>query len=172
MDATVIASLVGFGAAVVTALVASALTRRRLREELQSTFRGELARKQVAACEALWSALESTSFSLGSARVIQGEADAHTVELGTARELMQKVTTVFYSSHGLFLSRRVRTALFDLRDFTKDELLTQTSESQRVPISKNKAERFRSKATALRIALRAEIGVEDLGAAREIAKDG
>ncbi len=41
-----------------------------------------------------------------------------------------------------------------------------------VSISKTKAQKFRSKATRLRIALRAEIGVEDLAAAREIATEG
>ena len=172
MDATVIASLVGFASAVVTALIASALTARRLRHELQSAYRGELARKQVAACEALWSALESTSFTPGANRVVEGEADDFTVNLPAARELVQEMTAVFYSAHGLFLSRQVRTALFEFRRFVTEEFPIQSADSERVSISKTKAQKFWSKATALRIALRAEIGVEDLAAAREIATEG
>jgi hypothetical protein len=93
------------------------------------------------------------------------------VNCDAALELLERVTKVFYSSHGLFLSRQVRKALFDFRHFISDEFLTRTSDSQRISISKTKADEFRSKATALRTALRREIGVADLGAARELTKD-
>jgi hypothetical protein len=52
----------------------------------------------------------------------------------------------------------VRGALFEFRDFLTDDLLPKTSESQDMSISKTKA-------------LRTELGVEDLAAAREITKD-
>jgi hypothetical protein len=140
MDSTLVASLVGFGSAITTAILASALTRRRLRHELQSAYRGDLARKQIAACEALWATLEATSFSPGSDRVIVDAAEAPKVNSEAALQLANDMTRIFYSSHGLFLSRQVREALVTFREFICDELVAETPESKTRSISKTKAD--------------------------------
>ena len=171
MEATVIASLVGFGSAVITALLASSLTRHRLRQELRSAYRGDLAQKQVVACEALWSALASTSIAPGSNHVIKRDGDIFTADIGLVHELVCRLNEVFHSGHGLFLSRRTRHALFALRDCLCDELLVLKSDTSTVRIPKAKTHAIDDRVTALRIALRAEIGVEDLGVARELTAE-
>jgi hypothetical protein len=77
------------------------------------------------------------------------------------QDFIEQIISVFYSTSGLYFSRDVRIKLFDLRDFIRDNFLNEPDKNE-IPISKNIANRFRSKVTKLRIAIRKEIGVEDL----------
>ena len=76
---------------------------------------------------------------------------------------------MFNSPSGLYYSHLLRKALFDLRSFIEKELLANAQEGQtELEISNTKANNFPDGAVQnLRIALRKEIGTEDLAVARE-----
>lgn len=166
---TVIASIVGAIAAVITSLLASWVGYRTLRAELLAKHRQELISKQIAACEALWAVLEPVSRSVGENRVIKARGNKHYVDILAAKELCAALTKVFNSPSGLYYSRLLRTALFNLRSFIEKEFLENAQEGQpELEISNTKANNFLAdEVQNLRIALRKEIGTEDLAVARE-----
>jgi hypothetical protein len=166
---TVIASIVGAIAGVITSLLASWIGYRTLRTEFLAKHRLELISKQIAACEALWIVLEPVSRSVGENRVIKARGNKHYVDVQAAKELCAKLTLVFNSLSGLYYSRFLRKALFDLRDFIEKEFLANAQEGQtELEVSNTKANNFLDgEVQNLRIALRKEIGTEDLSVAKE-----
>src|SRR6185295_19325611 len=117
MNATVFAAIVGCLSAVLTSVLAGFLSHRKLRAELTAGHRRELISRQILACERLWSALRPISIHAGMSSVItqqDGSSEAHPKAI---EEFCENVTSLFFSPTGLYLSREVRTALFEMRDF-------------------------------------------------------
>lgn len=165
---SLIPALVGALAAVLTSVVGSLVGYRTLRAEYRSKHRLELIGKQIAACEELWAALVTGSQSSGDSRVIHHRDGKSYVSVTDARQFYGSLTSVFNSSSGLYYSRELRDALFALRGFVESDLMTLVSEeTSLVEISNNKAKKFDGHVNWLRIAIRREIGVEDLKAATE-----
>jgi hypothetical protein len=165
---TVIAAVVGALAAVLTSLAASWVRYRALRADYLGKYRMELISKQMAACEALWRVLEPGSRSHGQVRVIVNKNDKHYASVEVAEKLYGELTQVFNSPSGLYFSRQLRESLFELRDFIGDEFLKKAeSGNTELEISNNKAKSFHGRLATLRIALRKEIGTEDLVVSKE-----
>lgn len=161
-------ALVGALAAVLTSVLASLLGYRTLRAEYTSRHRLELIGKQIAACEALWATLGLAAQAQGDRRVIVHQDGKSYVSPAVARELYLELTRVFNSSSGLYYSKDLRTALFGLRDFIETDLMEGGAGGQPLrEISNNKARKFDQAVTWLRVAIRKEIGVEDLKAGVE-----
>lgn len=168
MQTEMIAIIVGFLSALVTSILGSWLGYRTLRAEYLGKRNVDLINKQMAACEALWVVLESAARSQGGERVIIQKNEQPYVVLSVAKKLYDSINKVFNSTSGLYYSRQLRTELFDLRNFVLDEFISTAKDEQtKIQISKNKAEKFDRKVQQLRIAIRAEIGVEDLRASSE-----
>jgi hypothetical protein len=164
----VIAAIVGFLSAVITSIIASWVSHRRLRAELMGKYRLELIGKQTTACESLWSVLESGSRSIGENRVVVYTEGKPHVVIPVAKDLYAALTKVFNSPSGLYFSRQLRQAIFDLRDFIGDEFIPKNQDGQsELEVSNNKAKSFHGRIANLRIALRKEIGTEDLTVSRE-----
>lgn len=163
MQTESVAIAVGFLSAIVTSILGSWLGYRTLRAEYLGKRNIEFASKQLTACEMLWISLEPASRSKGSGRVIVNKDEQSFVVLSAAKDFYDSLNKVFNSPSGLYYSRRLRNELFDLRDFTLDEFLSNGKEGQaEVKISKSKAKEFDSKVQQVRIAIRDEIGVKDL----------
>ncbi len=163
MQTEVIAIAVGFLSALMTSILGSWLGYRVLRAEYLGKRNVDFINKQMTACEALWTILEPSARSQGEERVIVHKNEQSYVVLSVAKKLYDSLNNVFNSASGLYYSRQLRTELFDLRNFILDEFVSTVTNGQaEIQISKNKAEKFDSKVQQLRIAIRAEIGVEDL----------
>jgi hypothetical protein len=173
MTDTIIAAIVGFVSAVITTLIASRVSYRKLRSEYLAQHRKEIIEKQIAACETLWTALEPVSKADGETRIVIDIDDNPRVILPIAIEFNRRITEIFFSPAGLYFSRELRGALFNLRDFIQKEFISGHSEGDiEFGISKTKCRKFRSKVTKLIITIREEIDVEDLCAARKGPTDG
>ena len=109
------------------------------------------------------------SRSVGAIRVVTTKGNKRYVDIQAAKELCEALTKVFNSPSGLYYSLQLRTALFDLRDFVEKEFLENVQESQaEIEISNVKANTFLNGIVQnLRIAVRKEIGTEDLVVAKE-----
>ena len=163
MQTEIIAIAVGFLSALVTSILGSWLGYRILRAEYLGKRNVDFINKQMSGCEALWVILEPTSRSLGEERVIIHKNEQSYVVLVTAKKLYDSLNKVFNSTSGLYYSKQLRTELFDLRNFILGEFISIAKDGQaEIQISKNKEDKFDGKVQQLRIAIRAEIGVEDL----------
>ena len=164
----VIAALVGFFSAVITSLIAGWIGYRKLKSKFLAQHRAELIKRQISACESLWSVLEPLSFSDGPDRVIKDSLTNPRVTIPNAKQLSRELMRVFYSPAGLYYSRSLRDALFGLRDFIRDEFIAKAeNEKDELEISKTKRDKFRRVINNLRVALRNEIGTKDLNVTQE-----
>ena len=163
MQTEVVAIAVGFLSALVTSILGSWLGYRTLRAEYLGKRNVDFINKQMAACEALWVILELAARSQGEERVIVHKNEQSYIDQSVAKKLYNSLNSVFNSASGLYYSRQLRAELFDLRNFILDEFVSIESKNQtEIQISKSKADKFDGKVQQLRIAIRAEIGVEDL----------
>jgi hypothetical protein len=165
---SIIPALVGALAAVATSIVGSLVGYRTLRAEYRSRHRLELIGKQIAACEDLWAALLIGSQSSGENRVIHHRDGKSFVSVPDSRQFYDDLTRTFNSSSGLYYSRELRDDLFALRGFVESDLMSLGGDdADLVEISNSKAKKFDGLVRNLRVAIRREIGVEDLKAATE-----
>jgi hypothetical protein len=164
----IVSALIGAATAAVTSLIGFWVSYRNLRAEYLAKRKIDLSSKQVAACEALWIILEPASRSQGEVRMVIYRDDQPYIVLSIAREFYTALCKVFYSTAGLYFSRTLRNEFFDLRDFIMEEFISKAKENQKeIQIAKNKAKSLDGKVQQLRIAIRAELGVEDLNVASE-----
>lgn len=171
MDTKLFAALIAFLSAIMTSLIGYWVAYKKIQKELHTTHKSDLIKKQMEACERLWASLEFASFSPGDDRIIQESESGVSVNIDLSRQFISNLVSVFHSSVGIYLSRNVRKELFGLRDFVASEFIDAGGSKDEIQISKTKAEKFRNKVTKLRIAIREEIGVEDLTVTKHINHD-
>ncbi len=165
---TLIAALVGAITAVLTGIFTSFISYRVLKAEYSGKQRLEIIGKQIAACESLWAILDSGSLSLGENRVVYRLGDRFHLNPKSAAHFHDSINKIFLSSSGLYFSRQLRDAIFELRDFIeKDFLITQKEITSNIEISTTKVKYFDGLVANLRNCIRKEIGVEDLKAGSE-----
>jgi hypothetical protein len=159
----VISALIGALTAAITSLIGFWVSYKNLSAEYLGKLNIELTNKQLSACEALWIILEPVSRSRGVTRVIIQRNEQPYVVLNAAKNFYDSINKVFYSKSGLYYSRRLRNELFDLRDYILEEFISKMKDGvTEIQINKSKVKKFDGKVQQLRIAIRAEIGVEDL----------
>lgn len=150
--------------AIITSVITSFISYRSVKTEILSKHRQDLIEKQFAASEKMWEVLALASKAKSDKFVINYKDEKVHVNLGAAKKLHEDITDAFNSKHGLYLSRELRAAIFDLRNFIETEFLAPKVETS---ISNNKARSFYGRVANLRNALRKEIGVEDLIVSKE-----
>jgi len=166
-DSAIIAAIVGLVSATLTTLLASWIGYKKLKSELIAQHRSLLIDKQIEACEELWQTLKPFSFTNGDGRILLDPYEDPKIAMDTAQGIVEKMMNIFYSKAGLYFSKNLRNAFFELRDFMNEEIVTLSQGVSEVIISKSKVKAFRHKVSKLRVAIRAEIGVEDLSTAKE-----
>lgn len=158
MSDILIAAVVGAITGLGTSLLGFLIAYRNLKTEFQGKFRLELISKQLVACESLWALLALASRSDGIERVITYDGEKPFLVRIQAKKLYDELNIIFNSPFGLYYSKNIRKCLFDLRDFIHREFLQRGDDD----ISKVKVAKFDGYVQNLRIAIRKEIGVEDL----------
>lgn len=169
----VLTGIIAAVVAIITSLITSFISFRTVKTEILSTYRQDLINRQVTACEMLWEALNLASKAKGDNFVIRYKDDKQYINLTAAKKLHQEITEVFNSKYGLYYSLTLREEIFGLRRFIESEFLELDLSSQSSPtISKTKAKSFFGRVGNLRIALRKEIGVENLTVGKEGPVEG
>jgi hypothetical protein len=164
----ILTSIIAAIVAIITSLITSSVTSKNLKTEILSKHRQDLIRRQVIACETMWSALKLASKAKGENFVIQYKDEKTFVNIAAAKRLHNNLTESFNSKHGLYFSRELRDAIFNLRNFIEKEFLnTNFSSTTEAALSKSKTKSFFGRVASLRNALRTEIGVEDLTVGKE-----
>lgn len=165
-DPRVIAAIVGIFAAIAASVVAGWISHRRLREEILSQHRAELIKKQILACEALWSCLRSTSFTDSSSeeRVVQGFYSSPYGSGAAAGSVADQINSVFHSEHGLYFSRSLRSELFNFRDYLTEAFIhpAVTNSDDSVRLTREELGEYQERITKLRNEIRNDLGTQDL----------
>ena len=170
MDSRTLASLIGLFSGVVTSSVGAWAGYRKIRSELIGSYRQNLFLKQQESCEAIWEALEVASFLVTEDSIICGTPNDWKLNIEKTIEFNRRLTRVFCSYYGLYLSKQTRSTLFQLRDFLVNIVSDiEDNDSDYIVLSNTQVRRIRGRVTALRIALRSEIGVKDLKIGQEEA---
>ena len=165
-DPKVIAAIAGIFAAIAASIVTGWISHRRLREEMLSQHRAELIKKQIGACEALWSCLKSTSFtdSDHEDRVVQGFFSAPYASPSSASKLSSEINMVFHSNHGLYFSRSLRSELFSFREYLSENFirLEDADLTSKIALTPQELGKYQERITKLRNEIRNDLGVHDL----------
>lgn len=159
----VIGGAVGFAAAYLTVQ----FEIRKIKLQLQAAHRGELVRRQLNACEKIWAIFGAASRSGGEGRMIKNQDGQRFVQAEEARHFVRRLEDAFNSENGIYLSRRCRERLFEFRDFIRDAFCQEDRSHLLLPLSEQQFATFYELRRRARLALRAEVGTEDLQVASE-----
>jgi hypothetical protein len=173
MKPEVSAGLIAFASAVITSILAHWLMFRRLRRQFAERYRTVYFEKQLASYQKLWSLLKPTSLYPGEDAIIFETDPDPQFDPANAKAFCRAITDFFFSEQGIFLSKDVRKALFDLRG-ALEEIGKTGSSGRRFTISRNQVQLVRDSAAQLITVMRNNLGlrnlkfkIEDLGVKRK-----
>lgn len=173
MENEVVAALIGGIAGVVAGIGAAWVTMRaqitKVQIQLGAQHRGELVRRQLDACEDIWAIFDAASRSGGAGRMLQGQEGKRFIKVENAQAFIRRLEEAFNSKSGIYLSRNCRSKLFKFRDFLREQLSSAQTDQEEMslPLPEEQFKRFYELRRQARLALRAEVGTEDLRVARE-----
>lgn len=162
MSETFFPAIVGALTAIFTSIVANWVSMRSIKAEYEKKHQMELIAKQFSACEDLWHALETASMKSMGSKCVFDSSLVYSKE--NAKELYDRLFAVFLSPAGLYFSRDLRKCFFRLTDFIGAEINAENNHGW----SKTKIKTFDGMVQDLRVAIRHEMGLEDLTVTREI----
>ncbi len=169
IGAATIAAVVAF----VTALVTSFVTFRSLKLQLRANYRAGLARRQLAACEAVWEIFGPTSRTDGEHRVIRDFyaelPETPILDVPETEAFLAKFQETFSSKAGLYLSESTRDTLHDFRDCLiklKNKPQENNGKPEERILTREEANKFHELRKEARLALRREVGTINLTVAR------
>lgn len=161
-------AVVGFLSAALVAGLSQALIFRRFRREMEERFRFGFFDRQLEAYQELWTLLAPVSYyrQAGDTVVVVHEGCPN-LHVETCRRFHAAIREFFYSKHGLFLSRAVRSELFEARDFVErmiDARDGSTVSEGLVPLTRKERKEVEWRFDRVRIAVRNDLGLRDLEA--------
>jgi hypothetical protein len=164
MDTNVIVAIIAVISALIGSLFGHWLTLRQLRRQQLETIRGFVHQRTLEAYEKLWVSLSPASMydPYGKGIVIR-KKDGIFLNRSAVIEFFTSLNTLFYSEHGLYLSKQMRTVIFTFRDFMLN-LLEEigSDEDEFIKISNSKAKKVEKGLDWLRRNARKEIGFSDV----------
>ncbi|HKJ39842.1 MAG TPA: hypothetical protein VJ972_13775 [Anaerolineales bacterium] len=162
----IIPAIAGITTAIISSLVGAWVTYRALKRDYQNKYQMELINRQIAACETLWSVLSVASRSKGNNHVLCKNNGKFLLNIEKGIELHDNVVNTVNSQHGLYFSRELRQSVFDLRDFIENEINFDLKDEY-IPVSNTKANKLDGYVQNIRVAIRKELRLEDINAAKE-----
>lgn len=135
----------------------------RFKKEQIETFRMDYYKNQLEAYQELWAILAPIShYSPGEDTILIKKANAQYLNCKILEEFFLEFRNFFYSQKGIFLSKELRQAIFEVRDFVVDIQKTNTvSSNGLIKISNNKAKRIENGMDWIRKNIRRDVGLED-----------
>ena len=169
-----LAAVAGLIAAVVSYIAADRKNRNAinsLKIELRASYRSELAKRQIEACEKFWELFGPTSTTEGNSRIISKFKTTPTLDIAETDAFIANFQSVFSSKAGLYLSKQTRDELHEFRDFLIEMRNSSPQSSNQIRLSRVQADRFKLLRGIARLAIRREIGSTDLKVAPEGLRD-
>ena len=160
MDATInLASAVAAAViAGVTALLTTLLTQKITRNQIYTE-------KQLACYQKLWGHLKPLSRVCGPDTIMQDDA---IINRQNAIRFCNDYNCFFFSEEGLFLSRKTRNSLFDLRNFLLD--LTRKAGSETEALTEKQTYKLNLLYKNVFTSIRNDVGLRDFAAFRKPPK--
>jgi hypothetical protein len=164
---TLIASaLVGLVSGIAASAVSHLLILRRIRGEALQRLEFGLHEKQAEAYQELWSHLGPTSRycpTEDSNRLVKLDGSGYYLDSKNVISFFESLNDYFYSRHGIFLSKRLRSALFEVREFYEKTVKeTSPDEDGKIRLSNKKAKKCHHAWDWIRTLLRHDIGLRDV----------
>lgn len=163
MDPEVIVALIALGASIVGALIGHYLAIRRFRREQLNLLRTEIDKKTLAAYQKFWACLLPSSYFHPDDRslIVRREGQAY-LNQPVFEEIFAGIRDFTYSENGIFLSREMRKAIFEVRDFIEEEIVAKSEkQSGLIKISNTKAKKVEVGFDWIRKNARRDVGLED-----------
>lgn len=162
-----ISAMVGSFSAVLTSIISVCIGYKRLKVELLAKHRTELIHKQIEAAEALWRCLEPLSIADGDNRIIFEKDERNVARIQVAKAFYHAVTSLFFSTSGLYWSKNLRRSVFGLRDFLDDKMIKISRGQEEVCISNRTKKSFDYLVIELYKNIRSDIGTTNLQVGKE-----
>jgi len=164
MDTNIIVAVIAVISALVGSLFGHWLTLRQLRRQQLEMTRGFVHQRTLEAYEKLWASLSPASmYDPDEKGIIIRKKDGMYLNRLAVYQFFSSLNSLFYSEHGLYLSKRMRTAIFTFRDFVQHLIEDVGSdEGEIIKISNSKAKRVEKGLDWLRRNARKEIGLSDV----------
>jgi len=132
----------------------------------------ELALRQLDAAQEMWSLFEVTSISGDrNSIIIDGLTETPSFDIEKTKIFIETFNSTFSKKSGLFISRDTRVELYKFRNFIIDKLIGQYETTSNTSLSRSQVDAFLGLRTAARLALRNEVGSEDITIAKEEYKN-
>lgn len=127
----------------------------------------ELAIRQLDAAQEMWLIFENTSLNGRKNSIIQSLHDAPYFDYSTANQFIGSLDSTFSRKAGLYISKPTRIKLFEFRDFISNELLEKYKDPKDKFVTEEQVANYKKLRTAACLAIRNEIGGENITIARE-----
>jgi hypothetical protein len=168
-------ALAGLVTALLAGLVSHLLLVRRLRRELLEKLKFSYYEKQLTAYQKLWSLLRPTSYYYAAKDLLIVKRDDNFyLDVANVRRFYDELLVFFYSEHGIFLSKEMRTLLFDSRDFIEQLIAdSKDASSGLVPLARKMRKKIQWDFNCVRVLARQDVGLPEVGMPRfRDEKDG
>lgn len=162
MDTTLVSGLTGFATAVAGTFLSHRFVQQRSFKEFAERYRNRLFDKQLAAYEALWVSLRRSSIYFSEATVFVRQAGEVFFSPSNATSMAIELTDVFFTEHGLYLSKSTRKALFEARRALQKACSRHEGSEALVRISKDEFAEVSAALKELVQATRRDVGLRAL----------
>lgn len=166
MSDLIVVSLISTTSAILISIIGVFVSHKLLKSELLGKYRTELIAKQISACESLWVNLSFASKSKVKGALIQKHKDGVSLNGKKVFDLHKGITDIVNSQHGLYFSKELRKSVYELRNFIEDEIGLDAKHIN-FQVSNTKANKLDGYVQNLRVAIRKELKLEDIKAAKE-----
>lgn len=120
MDVKLLTAIIAACTALVTTIVVQYITGRRIRSSVKEHYRKIFFERQLNGYEALWQKLRPISRYFGPLTVLNRKAvDGEmkwVLNTSVSQKFCDELTDLFFSNHGVFLSKTTRKVIFEIRD--------------------------------------------------------
>ena len=161
-----ISALISAIVALIVALITIQSEIKKLKMQLRATYRSELAKRQIDACESFWALFGPASLTKGEHRIIRYVDDVPFLDALEAKKFVENFQETFCSKSGMYLSKDTRDKLHHFRDMLIEISERPTDQPEKVKLSNEDVSKFNKLRTTARLSLRDESGSKDLTVAR------
>ena len=162
----IVSALVGLISGIAASVVSHILILRRIRSEALQKLKFGLHDKQAEAYQGFWSQLGPTSEycpTEESNRCVKQDDSGYYLDRKNMVAFFESLNEYFYAKHGIFLSKRLRSALFKARDFyEKTAKEGSVDKDGKIRISNTKAKKCYQAWHWVRTIVRDDIGLRDV----------
>ncbi len=166
MLSVVIPAMVGLISGLVSAVFSHLLLIKKIRREAEEKLRFDLYNKQIDAYQRFWDLLGPTSRYAGRQhqdRMIKSNETGYFLDKEAIDSFFDSFHEFFYSEHGIFLSRELRNAFFQSRDYYYEIINSTDNISEScIQISNTKARKCFQAWDWVRTIARNDIGLRDV----------